>query len=172
LWRAPKSHNVSMNNKLNILDHEGLPWRLSPSQAFQILPTALRHGMNRQLLNSCITAARQSYTIPSYSPLFQTDEELSCTPSASGISRLHPGLLHWIELADRLDFKPLLLDCLNEVKKRGVSSSSVDRPAALFRSALHSPSAHTMLKRLSSATSQQLILLLAGLPCGYKVVCN
>ncbi|GAX80472.1 hypothetical protein CEUSTIGMA_g7911.t1 [Chlamydomonas eustigma] len=83
-----------------------------------------------------------------------------------------PSLFDWIELAERLAFKALiLLDCLSEIRRQGGTSTA--GPAALFRAALHSPHAHTMMQRLSAATSQQQLirlfyLFLAGFPSGYK----
>ncbi|GAX78920.1 hypothetical protein CEUSTIGMA_g6359.t1 [Chlamydomonas eustigma] len=145
---------------------QGTPWRLTPSQAFKVLPTALRHGMNHQVLNCCIAAARQSYTTPANSSMLSQQDQpppANCRTTGSPF----PSLFDWIELADRLAFKALLLDCMSEIRRQGGTSTAAG-PAALFRAALHSPHAHTMMQRLSAATSQQLILFLAGSPSGYK----
>ncbi|GAX77322.1 hypothetical protein CEUSTIGMA_g4768.t1 [Chlamydomonas eustigma] len=150
---------------------QGTPWRVTPSQAFKVLPTALRHGMNLQVLNSLMAAARQSYTTQSNSSMLsRQDQQPPANCRTTGLPPF-PSLFDWIELAERLAFKALLLDCMSEIRRQGGTSTA--GPAALFRAALHSPHAHTMMQRLSAATSQQLIrLFLAGFPSVYKVVCN
>ena len=125
------------------------PSELSSEAAFRIFPIA--HQYDMQLLQRwCRQAIRRA-------PL----DLWPSAPIASSQVPQHPGLVHWLALADSKQCTPLVEACLSQLLCQESDKA--------IHEALASPHLRQLIDGLRPETKTSIICKMAGLPLGFQV---